>query len=210
MRAGPTRKVAETTESDNANLLALGNAVAHKGRVDGQATAEHGSDVLVLDAVGNAEDKLLVGADAARVAAVGDLAAVGVLGIVRVDLLLAVVLVVVLAPVALHARPHLRADTGAVADLELLDFGADGSDLADNLVPSDQRGDDLAPAAGDGVDVRAADTAVGLAAAGKEPRVSLGRRTGQEKGRGKLTMEISTSFSSRVLGWNSVTVAEME
>lgn len=71
----------------------------------------------------------------------------------------AIVLIVALALRALEARPDLRSDADAVADLDRLDGGPDFHGLADDLVAdADGRGR-VAPAARDGVHVGAADAA---------------------------------------------------
>lgn len=68
--------------------------------------------------------------------------------------------VVVGAPLALAAGADLGADTDTLSDLELLDVLADLNDFADNLVAGDDKlGLPRAPAARDGVVVRAANTA---------------------------------------------------
>ena len=68
-------------------------------------------------------------------------------------MLFAVVLVVILASVAVHAGPDLGTDTGSVSDLEVLDFRANGSNFANDFVASDQGSDDISPASSDSVDI---------------------------------------------------------
>jgi len=94
-----------------------------------------------------------VRSDRGRVPSLGD-DAVRELGVVRVDLLGAVVLVVVLASLALEAREDLGADADSLADLELGHLVADMRNFADDLVAgADPVGAERTPAAGDGVDV---------------------------------------------------------
>ena len=71
----------------------------------------------------------------------------------------AVVLVGSLAVGALEAGPDLRADADTIALLDGLDVLADSDSLAHDLVAYAERTLKLAPAAGDGVHVRAADAA---------------------------------------------------
>lgn len=73
--------------------------------------------------------------------------------------MLAVRLVLVLALVALQARPDLSTDTDSLADLGESDFGTDAHDLADDFVSDGQRVRAVAPVAADGVAVTGADTA---------------------------------------------------
>lgn len=79
---------------------------------------------------------------------------------ISIDSLGAVVLVISLARAAVQARPDLRANTDAVADVDALDIRADADGVADDLVADDERELGLAPAAGERVHVRGADTAV--------------------------------------------------
>lgn len=75
------------------------------------------------------------------------------------DLLWAVVLIVALASLALLASEDLSTNTGPVSDLELLHVLSNVRDLSDDLVTwADPVSGQLAPAASDGVDIRAADT----------------------------------------------------
>lgn len=71
----------------------------------------------------------------------------------------AVILVLALADIALQAGPHLGTNTNAIAHLNLLHVLADLDGLANNLVTDAERTLEVAPAAGDGVDVRPADAA---------------------------------------------------
>jgi hypothetical protein len=72
----------------------------------------------------------------------------------------AVVLVVGLALRACQVGPDLSANTSAVSNLEVLDLRTDLDDLANDLVADAERERDVfAPAAGNCVDVRGADTA---------------------------------------------------
>lgn len=137
--------------------------IPNKGREDGETTAEHGGGVLEGDVVGDLEAELLVTHNDAGVPAVGDLAVrvlAVVLGLSMYRQLrqpnavhasseqasqtysvnggaLAVVLVVVLAAVTLHARVDLGTEASAVAGLELLHLGADAVDDAGNFVAGD-------------------------------------------------------------------------
>ena len=126
-------KVADTTDADNANLLAGAAAVADKRAVGSQAGAQHGGGVGRVEALGDGEDPVLVGADVGRVAALRDDAGLGPGGAVGVQLLAAVGLVVVFALAAVEARVGLGTDADALALLDQGDLGADANSLADNL-----------------------------------------------------------------------------
>ena len=144
---------AETTDTDNTNSLARSSTVPNKRRVDGQTGTQHRRRVLRLERVGNGENVLVVRTDRSGVSALG-LDTIGELCVVRVDHLGTVVLVVVLASVALEARVDLGSNTDSLADLELGHLVADVRDFADDLVAwTNPAGAELAPAAGDGVDV---------------------------------------------------------
>lgn len=100
-----------------------------------------------------------MGTDVAGVATLGN-GAIVVLRAICVDRVGAVVLLVILAVVAREVGTDLGTDTGAIANLYVLDCGADLDNFADNLVAHAKRKRDvLAPAAGDGVDIGSAHTA---------------------------------------------------
>lgn len=80
---------------------------------------------------------------------------------IRRDALRAVVLVIVVAWSALHTTTDLRANTDTVTDLDVFNILSNSHRLSDNLVSNDEREMALAPALLEGVQVRAADTAVG-------------------------------------------------
>jgi hypothetical protein len=100
-----------------------------------------------------------VGTDVARVTTLcnGTIVVLRAVGVYRVG---AVVLLVGFAVVAREIGTDLGTNTGAVADLDILNSRADLDDLANDLVAYAERERDiLAPAASDGVDVGSADTA---------------------------------------------------
>ena len=72
-----------------------------------------------------------------------------------------VVFVPFLARPARQAAPSLRTDASRVARLEVRDPVADAGDGADNFVSDHKRKLRLAPSLREGMDIRAADTAVG-------------------------------------------------
>jgi hypothetical protein len=79
--------------------------------------------------------------------------------IVRIMLLRTIILIIPLTPLAFQATLHLSPDSSDGTDFEFVGgFGADGDDLADDLVA---RADPVVfqrtPASGDSVHVRAAD-----------------------------------------------------
>lgn len=75
------------------------------------------------------------------------------------DLVRAVVLIIAFALRALQAGPDLGANTDTVSDLDGGTTGTDLDGLADDFVTHADGGGCVAPAAGDGVDIRSADTA---------------------------------------------------
>lgn len=86
--------------------------------------------------------------------------AIGVGRAIGVNRVRAVVLLVCLAVVAREVGANLCTDTGAIADLQTLDLGADLDDLSNNLMSyAEREGNILSPPSRDGVDVRGADTA---------------------------------------------------
>jgi hypothetical protein len=79
---------------------------------------------------------------------------------VRVNRVGAVVLLVRFAVVAREVSTDLSTNASAIANLYVLNLGADSDDLADDLVAyTERKRDVLAPAAGNSVDVGGADTA---------------------------------------------------
>lgn len=78
--------------------------------------------------------------------------------IVRIDLLGAIVLVVSLASLAVHARPDLSSHANSVANFEFRDFVANSGDFPSNLVASDHGQNDIwIPSTCDCVDVASTD-----------------------------------------------------
>jgi hypothetical protein len=72
----------------------------------------------------------------------------------------AVILLVVLALGAGEIGTNLSADTRAVTNLDLCDFGADLDNLTNDLVSdAEGKGNLRSPASTDGVDIRSANTA---------------------------------------------------
>lgn len=96
--------------------------------------------------------------DMAGVASLGD-CAIRLLGAVGVNLVGAVVLEVLLAVVASKIGTNLSTNTGAIANLDTGDLGANLDDLANDLVSyAERKRDILSPSTGDGVNIRGADT----------------------------------------------------
>src|SRR5271163_2400644 len=56
-------KMPKTSNSYNCNFLAWATAMSFHGRVDGQASAEHGCRQVTWDGIRDGEDKLFVGTD---------------------------------------------------------------------------------------------------------------------------------------------------
>ena len=167
-------EVAETTNANNGDALAWADIAAHQWAVQRQTSAKHRGGMLRGNGVRDREHELLVSTDRVRVTTLGD-AAIRPERVVSVDhVALAVtdtvILVVMLAGVAVHARANLRTDTNAVANLDVLDILANLRDNADNLMAGNhcrylERAPGRlvihAPAARDGVYVRTTDTTVG-------------------------------------------------
>lgn len=127
--------VAQAAEPHDADLQPrLVEAVEDVGRVGGDARAQQRRDAREVELVRHRERVRLVADDVRRVAALR-LDAVLVHGVVREHALGAELVLAGLAQRAAAARLHIGADAGAVADLELGHFGADGGDDADDLVP---------------------------------------------------------------------------
>lgn len=167
-------EVAETANANNGDALARADIAAHQRAVQRQTSTKHRGGVLRGNGVRDREHELLVGTDRVRVTTLGD-ATVRPERVVSVDhVALAVtdtvVLVVMLAGVAVHARANLRTDTNAVANLDVLDILADLRDNTDDLMAGNhcrhlERAPErlviYAPAARNGVHVRTTDTTVG-------------------------------------------------
>ena len=153
------RHVAEAAEADDGDLLARAGVPVAQRRVGGDAGAQQRRGGVELQAVGDAQDEVLVDDDVVGVAAVGDRAvavdrAVG-LRVARQ----AVLLLAGLAVLALAAGVDHAADADAVARRERRDLRADLGDDAGDLVARDRRVGDLAPLAAGEVDVGVADAA---------------------------------------------------
>jgi hypothetical protein len=100
-----------------------------------------------------------VGANVTGITSLCD-GAVRVRRTVCVDGVWAVVLLVGLAVVASEISADLSPDTGAVADFEVLDLGANLNNLADDLVAYAERERDIvSPSSSDGVNIGRTDTA---------------------------------------------------
>ena len=108
--------------------------------------------------MGNLKDKVFVCPNVAGVATLRD-RAIRVRRSVGVHHVGAVVLLIAFAIDASHVRLDLSSHTDAVADFDGGDILADLDRAADDFVADAQRERDFAPAAGDRVDVAAADAA---------------------------------------------------
>jgi hypothetical protein len=71
----------------------------------------------------------------------------------------AVVLVIALALLALQARPDLSSNTDTVSDLDAGHLVADLDSMANDLMANADRKRNFTPTTGDGMNIRAADTA---------------------------------------------------
>lgn len=89
--------MANTTEANDANLLAWSAAVAHERGVSGKTGAQHRGRDGAVQGVGDGEDPVLVRPDVRGVTTLRDNARVGPDRAICVKLMLAIGLVVVLA-----------------------------------------------------------------------------------------------------------------
>ncbi|MGX1118415.1 hypothetical protein RKD37_003778 [Streptomyces ambofaciens] len=139
------------------DLLAGTGVPALERGVRGDAGAQQRGGLVQGDALGDAEDEVLVDDDLLGVAAVGGLAVLADAVVRHHVAARAVLLPAGLAVPALAAGVDHAADAHPVADGELGDAGADLGDDARDLVAGDHREDGLAPALTDLVDVGVAD-----------------------------------------------------
>ncbi len=154
--------MAQPAETDDADLLALGNAPVAHGRVGRDSGAEKRRGSGEIEVGGNAQDKALIDDDAVGVAAVGDASEVLVRGVVGESHVRAELLKTGPAIGAGAVGINQAADGGKVAGLELGDCGADLGDTADDLVAGNawvDGGHDAAPLVTDLVEVGVADAA---------------------------------------------------
>lgn len=94
--------VSQSSNTCNSDLRSRSDVEPPQRSPDRKTSAKHGRDVLVRQGLGESEAEALVYSDGVGVSTVSDVA-VGVLGVVRIDLLGAVVLVVGLAELAFVA-----------------------------------------------------------------------------------------------------------
>ena len=126
----------EPADAHDPHRLARPAAVLLQGVVDGDAAAEHRRRVLGFQAVGDLDNEAVVRALVVRVAAEGLTLVARVQRVIRADEVRAVVLAAggALWAVGGQARADLGADADAVADLDVLDVGADADGGAYDLV----------------------------------------------------------------------------
>ena len=126
--------VAQSAETDHADLLALGDAPVAHGRVGRDPGAEQRRGSGEIEVGGDAQDEAFVDDDAVGVAAVGDASEVLVRGVVGERHVRAELLKARLALGAGAVRVDHAADRGEVAGLVLGDRRADLGDAADDLM----------------------------------------------------------------------------
>jgi hypothetical protein len=126
--------VAESTETDHPDLLALGYTPVPHGRVGGDSGAEERSGSSKIEVRRNAEHEALVDDDAVGVAAVRDAPGVLVGEVVGEGHVGAELLEAGLALGASAVGVHQAADCGEVAGLELGYRGADLCDAAHDFM----------------------------------------------------------------------------
>ena len=154
--------VAESAETDHADLLAFGDApVAHR-RIGRDAGTEQRRGSGEVEVGRNSQNEALIDDDAVGVAAIGDAAEVLVGEVVGERQVRAELLQALLALRAGAVGIDHAADRGEVAGLELRDCGADLGDAADDLVAWNagiDSGHDVAPLVADLVEVGVTDAA---------------------------------------------------
>lgn len=154
--------VAQSAETDHANLFTLGDAPMAHGRVGGDPGTQERRGSSEIEIGRDAHDKAFVHDDAIGVATIGDASEVLVREVISEGHVAAELLK---ARLALGAGPvgvHHAADRGEVSGLELRDRGADFRDTADNLMARDagvHSGHDPAPLVTNLVEIGVADTA---------------------------------------------------
>ena len=154
--------VAQSAETDHANLLALGDAPVAHGRVGCDPGAEQRRGSGEIEVGRDAQDKAFVDDDAVGVAAIGDASEVLVREVVGEGHVRAELLKAGLAFGAGAVGVDHAADRGEVAGLELGDCGADLGDTADDLMAWDagvDGGHDAAPLVTDLMEIGVADAA---------------------------------------------------
>ncbi len=133
--------VAQSAETDHADLLALGDAPVAHGRVGCDPGAEERRGSGEIEVGGNAQDEAFIDDDAVGVATVGDASEVLVRGVVGEGQVRAELLKASLALRAGAVRVDHAADRGEVAGLVLRDCRADLGDTADDLMAGNDRVD---------------------------------------------------------------------
>ena len=170
-------KVAKTTNSTNGNLLTRTATKTDQRRVGSQTSAQHRGSHLGREVVRNLEGEVLMGTNVTSISTLRD-SAIFVLSTVCIDpaspsvlpdardpkrrkilLVRTVVFLVSLAVIASQIGANLGANTNAIADLDILDSATNFHSASDDFVANAQRERDLAPSAGDGMNVRATDAA---------------------------------------------------
>src|SRR5262249_12308557 len=147
------------TQAHNAHLGARANAEVPQRRVDGDARAHERRRGGQIEALGDADQVVLVDDDRTGVASIGRLARL-VVTVVGEDEVLAVVRAPAKAERTLPAAVDEVPDADPVTDLELGDLGADFGDDAGGFVAGDHRIDSGTPGAVDLERVGVADAGV--------------------------------------------------
>ena len=140
--------VAQSTEADDAHLLALGHAPVAQRRVRGNAGAEQWSGSGEIEVGRNLKDEALRDDNAVRVAAIGDAAGVLVREVVGEGGVVAELLEAGLALGAGAVGVDEAADSGEVTGFEFGYGGADLGDAPDDLMAGNagiDGGHDTAP-----------------------------------------------------------------
>ncbi len=158
---------AEAAKADDTDLVALANLEVTKRGIGGDAGAQKRRDGLEIEAFGHVHDETLLDNDLLGIAAEGERAVGFWIFVVALAVVigegrrfLAILLEVFLAGRAFAAGVDHAADTGPVADLQLLDMGADFHDLADDLVAGHHRVERVVPVVANLMEIGVADAGV--------------------------------------------------
>ena len=127
--------VAQAAETDDADLLSLGDLRVTQRRIRGNTCAQKRSGAGKIDLGRNSESKGLVDNDAVGIAAVGDATKDFVREVIgQRDAVFAEDFVTIEAGGAMVAGIEHAADGGEIAFLEILDGATDFGDATDNFV----------------------------------------------------------------------------
>jgi hypothetical protein len=153
--------VAESSETDDADLLARSGAPMAQRRVGRDPGAEEGGDTRqILLVVLDVQDKGLLDDDRSRIAAEGILAAEHRTVVRSGETVFAVLLFALMAGMAMPTTVDHATDAGQITDLEATDAVTDGDHAANDFVPGDTGILGVVPLAASRVQIRMANAAI--------------------------------------------------